>query len=91
MPHTHTEFWKKKIEQNKARDARNRETLKKMGWNVLTVWECQLKPTVREQTLLEIEYWINHAYLERFRKKNVKPYEINEYSPSVAAEGGSEY
>lgn len=62
-----------------------------MGWNVITVWECQLKPTVREQTLLEVEYWINHAYLERFRKKAVKPYEMVENSPSVAAEGEMEY
>ena len=91
MPHTHTEFWRKKIGQNKARDERNKEALKKMGWSVLTVWECQLKPAVREQTLLEIEYWINHTYLERFKKKGVKPYEINESAPSIAAEGEVEY
>ena len=91
MPHTRTEFWRKKIEQNKARDERNKEALKKMGWSVLTVWECQLKSAVREQTLLEIEYWINHAYLERFKKKGVKPYEINESTPSIAAEGEVEY
>ena len=91
MPHTHTEFWRKKIERNKERDERNKEALKKMGWSVLTVWECQLKPVVRQQTLLEIEYWINHTYLERFKKKVVKPYEINESTLSIAAEEEVEY
>ena len=62
-----------------------------MGWSVLTVWECQLKPSARAQTLAEVEYWINHAYLERFRKKTVKPYEVAESSPSMAAEGSVGY
>ena len=88
IPHSNSTFWQKKIERNKARDERNKEPLRKMGWNVITVWECQLKPAVREQTLLEIEYWINHAYLERFKpQKTAKPYEVVENSPSVAAEG----
>lgn len=88
IPHSNSTFWQKKIERNKARDERNKDALRKMGWNVITVWECQLKPAVREQTLLEIEYWINHAYLERFKpQKTAKPYEVVENSPSVAAEG----
>ena len=91
IPHSNSTFWQKKIERNKARDKRNKDALREMGWNVITVWECQLKPAVREQTLLEIEYWINHAYLERFRKKAVKPYGVVENSPSVAAEGSVGY
>ena len=39
-----------------------KEVLKKMGWKVMTIWECQLKPAVREQTLHEMEYWINHSF-----------------------------
>ena len=66
MPKTNREFWKNKIEGNKLRDKRNKEKLRKMGWSVITVWECQLKSAVRQQTLLEIEYYINHTYLERF-------------------------
>lgn len=57
-----------KIEGNKLRDKRNKEKLRKMGWSVITVWECQLKSAVRQQTLLEIEYYINHTYLERFSR-----------------------
>lgn len=62
-----------------------------MGWGVITVWECQLKPAVREQTLLEVEYWINHAYLERLKPKSKQVYGIIEDSPSVAAEGDGKY
>ncbi len=87
IPHSNSAFWRKKIERNKQRDERNKEALREMGWNVITVWECQLKPAVREQVLSEIEYWINHAYLERLRKKVVKPYGMAENSPSMAAEG----
>ena len=91
IPYSNSAFWKKKIERNKARDERNKEELKRMGWSVMTIWECQLKPAVREQTLLEVEYWINHAYLERLKPKPAKVYEMVEESPSVAAEGRMEY
>lgn len=91
MPHTRTEFWQKKIEQNKARDERNKEALKKMGWSVMTIWECQLKPAMREQTLLEMEYHINHTYLERFAPKKPKAYVMEKNTPSIAAEGEVQY
>lgn len=91
IPHTRTEFWQKKITQNKLRDERNKGALKEMGWSVLTVWECQLKPAVREQTLLEIEYWINHAYLEQFKKKPIKLYEAVKDFPGMAAEEKIKY
>ncbi|WP_289751531.1 very short patch repair endonuclease [uncultured Bacteroides sp.] len=94
MPKTNREFWKKKIEQNKQRDAKNKEALRKMGWSVMTVWECQLKPAVRQQTLLEIEYHINHLYLERFKPKTPRFYDFGEHeqqAPGMVAEGGVKY
>lgn len=91
IPHSNSDFWKKKIERNKQRDERNKAALLKMGWKVMTIWECQLKPATREQTLLEMEYWINHAYLERFGRKPAKPYEDEEAPVQVAAEGQEGY
>lgn len=67
MPHSNVKFWERKISRNRRRDECNKEALKKMGWKVMTIWECQLKPSVRRQTLLEMEYLINRSYLERFR------------------------
>ena len=83
----------KKIERHRQRDERNKEELKKLGWRVMTVWECQLKPAVRRQTLLENEYHINHTYLERFSPKSAKPYVIGEEkeAPGMVAEERVEY
>ncbi len=93
IPTANHDYWEKKIMRNKERDAKNKQALLQLGWTVITVWECQLKPTVRENTLLELEYVINHSYLERLRKKNVKPYRLEENTNSlgVAAEGAVEY
>ncbi|MBP7867804.1 MAG: DNA mismatch endonuclease Vsr [Acidobacteria bacterium] len=40
-PKTNNEFWQKKLGANVSRDRRNRTALKKDGWKVLVVWECQ--------------------------------------------------
>lgn len=69
IPHSNCDYWRKKIERNQQRDKINKEALKKMGWAVITVWECQLKPAVREKTLSEIEYYINKSFLDRYRQK----------------------
>lgn len=53
-PKNNADFWKKKIESNVMRDTKNYQLLEKLGWRVLTVWECELKPFVRENTLREI-------------------------------------
>ena len=42
-PSTNADFWKSKREGNVARDKRNIQKLRKDGWKVLVVWECQTK------------------------------------------------
>ncbi len=37
------DFWGQKLEANKRRDRKNEELLRKLGWRVLVVWECQMK------------------------------------------------
>ncbi|MBW4027270.1 MAG: DNA mismatch endonuclease Vsr [Acidobacteria bacterium] len=39
---TRVDFWKEKLTRNRRRDASNRRALEKLGWEVLTIWECQL-------------------------------------------------
>lgn len=34
-----------------------------MHWRTITIWECQLKPAVCEDTLHALEYRLNQAYL----------------------------
>ena len=42
VPNSRREFWMKKLSDNVARDIRNRDLLKKDGWTVLTLWECEV-------------------------------------------------
>ncbi len=42
-PATNPDFWKKKIEDNVSRDKRNYEKLKSDGWNVIVIWECEIR------------------------------------------------
>lgn len=67
IPQTNSDYWRAKIEKNKERDELNKKKLLSMGWAVITVWECQLKHSKREQTLKEIEYYINKSYLDHLR------------------------
>ena len=41
-PKSRTEFWLPKFERNIARDRLVTRTLRKAGWNVVRIWECQL-------------------------------------------------
>ena len=54
-PKNNAEFWKQKIEGNVERDKKNLQDLKKLGWNVIVVWECQLKGKNSTETLESIE------------------------------------
>lgn len=42
-PKSNVAFWTTKFEQNVARDAEARRALRKTGWRVVVVWECQAK------------------------------------------------
>ncbi len=42
VPGVNSSFWAQKFAANKARDLRNRARLRRMGWRILTVWECSL-------------------------------------------------
>jgi DNA mismatch endonuclease (patch repair protein) len=53
LPTTNVEFWQKKIAGNKARDQRVRRELKKSGWDVLVLWQCELKNAKALITRLE--------------------------------------
>jgi len=42
-PKSRVDFWNAKFDDTVARDERNREQLKEIGWNVVTIWECETK------------------------------------------------
>lgn len=43
MPKTNVAFWENKIRQNTTRDRCNIAALRRLGWSVAVVWECELK------------------------------------------------
>jgi DNA mismatch endonuclease, patch repair protein len=43
IPKTRTKFWTEKFSTNKKNDLKNYRALRNMGWDVLVIWECQLK------------------------------------------------
>lgn len=47
IPKTHKRFWKNKLEGNRLRDGRVKAALRRDGWSVATIWECQLQDTDR--------------------------------------------
>ena len=42
LPKSRLEFWLPKLEGNRARDLRTLDALARLGWRVLTIWECEL-------------------------------------------------
>lgn len=46
LPHTNRTFWRDKIEGNRSRDQRVKRQLRRLGWKVLEIWQCQLRNPV---------------------------------------------
>lgn len=59
VPKTRTEWWVGKIYGNKTNDLLNINSLIEFGWKAIILWECQLKPVNREETLLNLSEDIN--------------------------------
>ncbi|MCF0133490.1 MAG: DNA mismatch endonuclease Vsr [Blautia sp.] len=53
-PSTNQEYWIPKIQRNAERDYSNTLQLKAAGWNVITVWECELKKDVFSDTMRKL-------------------------------------
>ncbi len=54
-PSTNTEYWEEKFRKNVERDEKNRVELEALGWQVMVVWECEIKNAeTREKTLNRI-------------------------------------
>jgi len=42
-PQSNVEYWERKFRRNVERDRRHRRDLRKLGWRVVVVWECELR------------------------------------------------
>ena len=81
IPKTNREFWVAKIRRNQQRDIEEQKRLAEMGWHCITIWECELKPSKRVDTLKSLVYTLNKIWLEEHAVIG-KPY------PEMEEEGG---
>lgn len=83
VPSTNVSFWEEKFKRNRERDARNYNSLHKMGWYVLVVWECQLDKSHRHNTLIALSRRLSQIFLSTH---NVKVYTQSSEELPLAAE-----
>ncbi len=58
-PKTNTAFWQNKFAQNVNRDTESCRKLKKSGWNVLIIWQCETKDIEKLRKRLAAEFQIS--------------------------------
>ena len=80
IPKTNREFWVNKIRRNQERDLKVQHELASMGWHSITIWECELKPSKREDTLKSLVYTLNKIFLQ---DHSIWRYEIPEEKPMM--------
>lgn len=52
-PKSNVDFWNKKFQENVSRDVKKKKLLENVGWNVLTIWECETKDESRLTAYIE--------------------------------------
>lgn len=62
VPKSRTDFWNKKFADNIARDKKNSSQLKRSGWRVIVVWECETR------NLSKLKTRLNRLFSEHDRK-----------------------
>lgn len=78
IPGTNREFWVAKIRRNQERDRENYRVLQENGWQVIVIWECQLKPTLLDHTMREVELLLNNNILSLYKHHTPVPYSTEE-------------
>jgi DNA mismatch endonuclease (patch repair protein) len=62
VPKTRTEWWLKKINRNQSLDETNIKALRKAGWKVTVIYECELKSNRLDRTLEKIFKTLKRNY-----------------------------
>lgn len=57
LPKSRLEFWAPKLERNRENDLLKQEELRRLGWDVLVVWECELR--ARDEVARKITEFLN--------------------------------
>ena len=71
IPETNQTFWVNKIKRNQERDQKNYQVLRDNGWQVIVIWECELKPKRIEETMTQVELQLNDYFLKLHSHKHI--------------------
>lgn len=95
IPKTNTDFWLTKITRNSARDHEVTVSLTALGWRVIRLWECTLKPQHREATLSHLLHTITDSPVSAPHTQSLPihaPYSYSDTEPPlIAAEDSPSY
>lgn len=64
-PKSRLDFWLPKLEKNRERDIKNQALLHEQGWNILIIWECQLRDIKTLQENIR-------AFFKNMKKENTQ-------------------
>ena len=67
VPKSNTDFWIAKVQRNRERDLQEYKALHDAGWQVIVIWECQLKKTIIESAMHDVEHMLNRSLLELYK------------------------
>ncbi|MBO4365967.1 MAG: very short patch repair endonuclease [Eggerthellaceae bacterium] len=63
-PKQHVDYWQAKFARNKQRDQEVRDALRSEGWQIVEIWECELKKDRLEETRSRLQSEIEYAFIE---------------------------
>lgn len=69
LPKTKTDWWLEKISKTQKRDQEAQIALKNMSWNIIVIWECQLKKEFKNKTLSELNTLLCKILLDSYSLK----------------------
>ena len=78
-PATRREYWLPKFSRTIERDRKNQQTLRDLGWNVIVIWECEIKNSVL------LEQCLKSLISKKYGSGNI------EYAFATAAEKQRKY
>ena len=64
IPKSNTDFWVAKVQRNRERDQKEYKALQEAGWQVVVIWECQLKKAILDDTMHNVEHSLNSNLLK---------------------------
>ena len=67
VPKSNTDFWIAKVQRNRERDRQEYKDLHDAGWQVVVIWECQLKKSIIDSTMYDVEHMLNRFLLELYK------------------------